>query len=248
MARREPSLSQLGARVRDAHLEVANASDWQRARERFNDAVLGQLGHEQPTAKPRRGWLLLLAATLSVGVAAAAVISAQKPPGAPPARPTPAAATSVARPQPQPAAAETLPAPEPSAPASAPLGAVRKPMGTAAVSSEPPLSALSPTQQREKLLAERRSAASSAAASSAAFRLGRLEADYLGNPGAAAKWFAIYLAEQPQGPLRGDARGRLFECLWHSGQKAAAAAEAQRYLLDYPGGPYAARARHILNP
>jgi TolA-binding protein len=101
--------------------------------------------------------------------------------------------------------------------------------------------------QKERLLAERRAAPGSASATSAAFRLGRVEADYLGNPAAAAKWFATYLAEQPQGPLRGDARGRLFECLWQSGQKAAAQAQARRYLLDFPGGPHATRARHILS-
>jgi len=83
-------------------------------------------------------------------------------------------------------------------------------------------------------------------AAMAAFALGRLaferRADYI----AATRWFETYLAEEPTGPLMGDAVGRLMEARARAGDHAGAHADAERYLRRFPEGPYAAGARAIL--
>ncbi|HEX6245102.1 MAG TPA: hypothetical protein VFZ61_29475, partial [Polyangiales bacterium] len=83
-------------------------------------------------------------------------------------------------------------------------------------------------------------------ASTAAFTLGRMAFDQRARYADAARWFAVYLAEQPDGPLMGDARGRLLEAHQHLGNTAAARREAEGYLRRFPDGPYADQARRIL--
>jgi TolA-binding protein len=99
---------------------------------------------------------------------------------------------------------------------------------------------------RTALLALRRRFPASSEAGTAAFTLGRMAFDQRADYAAAAHWFATYLAEQPNGPLMGDAAGRLLEAYERHGELAAARRAAQAYLSRFPDGPYASRARRIL--
>jgi hypothetical protein len=83
--------------------------------------------------------------------------------------------------------------------------------------------------------------AGSSQAATAAFLMGRSS-----GPAQAAGWFAIYLQEQPSGPLAREAAGRLVESYQRSGNVEAARAAARRYLAAYPAGPHAAFARSVL--
>jgi len=84
-------------------------------------------------------------------------------------------------------------------------------------------------------------------AGTAAFTLGRIASEKDGAYSQAADWFEIYLREQPNGPLMGDAFGRLMEARRRAGDLAAARSSAQQYLRRFPAGPYAAEARDILS-
>jgi len=98
---------------------------------------------------------------------------------------------------------------------------------------------------RTALLALRRRFPGSNEAGTAAFMLGRMAFDQQGDYAGAARWFASYLAEQPNGPLMGDALGRLLEADERQGDRAAARRDAERYLQRFPDGPYARRAKRI---
>jgi TolA-binding protein len=82
--------------------------------------------------------------------------------------------------------------------------------------------------------------------SASAFSLGRLAFEKRGAYAEAARWFATYLNEQPQGPLMGDAVGRLMEARDRAGDRQTARRDAERYLQRFPDGPYAGTARVIL--
>ena len=84
-------------------------------------------------------------------------------------------------------------------------------------------------------------------AGTAAFTLGRIALEKEGAYSQAANWFEIYLREQPNGPLMGDAFGRLMEARRRSGDSAGARTSAEQYLRRFPAGPYAAEARDILS-
>jgi transmembrane sensor len=99
---------------------------------------------------------------------------------------------------------------------------------------------------RTALLALRRRFPESREAGTAAFTLGRMAFDQRANFAEAARWFASYLAEQPDGPLMGDAAGRLLEAHERLGDRASARRDAESYLRRFPDGPYASRARRIL--
>lgn len=96
------------------------------------------------------------------------------------------------------------------------------------------------------LQALRRRFAGSSEAAFAAFSLGRIAFDQRQDYADASRWFAAYLAEQPSGPLMGDAFGRLLEARERAGDHAGAVSDAERYLRRFPQGPYAAEARRIL--
>jgi hypothetical protein len=85
-----------------------------------------------------------------------------------------------------------------------------------------------------------------ATAATAAFALGRIAFERRADYADAAHWFATYLDEQPDGPLMGDAVGRLVESRYRAGDRANARREAQRYLHLFPRGPYAKTAIAIL--
>jgi transmembrane sensor len=74
----------------------------------------------------------------------------------------------------------------------------------------------------------------------AAFELGRLRLDSLGDPSGAAEALADAVALAPSGPFREDADARLVEAFdrMHNARRCAAARHA--YLARYPGGLHAA--------
>jgi transmembrane sensor len=98
----------------------------------------------------------------------------------------------------------------------------------------------------EALLALRQRFPGSTSAATGAFSLGRLAFEKRGAYAEAARWFARYLDEQPDGPLMGDAVGRLMEARHRAGDRPAARRDAERYLQRFPEGPYAGTARAIL--
>ncbi len=91
------------------------------------------------------------------------------------------------------------------------------------------------------LMACRHSFAHTASAGVAAYELGRAASP------SAARWFAVYLEEQPDGPLAEQASGRLFEALELAGRHADAVAAARRSLARFPNGPYASMARRLID-
>jgi transmembrane sensor len=84
-------------------------------------------------------------------------------------------------------------------------------------------------------------------AATAAFSLGRIAFERSGAYPDAVRWFSAYLAELPQGPLMGDAVGRLMEARQRAGDRTGARADAARYLQRFPEGPYAPEARVMLS-
>ena len=97
------------------------------------------------------------------------------------------------------------------------------------------------------LLALRRRFSRSGEAATAAFALGRIAFDQRADYADAARWFKAYLEQLPNGPLMGDAAGRLMEARFRQGDREGARGEAQRYLTRFPVGPYASQARKILS-
>jgi transmembrane sensor len=99
---------------------------------------------------------------------------------------------------------------------------------------------------KDILLTLRRRFPGSREAGYAAFSLGLIEFDGLGAPARATSWFRSCLAELPSGTLTREARGRLMEALYRSGN-AEARKVAKDYLDQYPSGPHAALARRIVD-
>jgi TolA-binding protein len=75
-------------------------------------------------------------------------------------------------------------------------------------------------------------------ARAAAFLLGRLAADGTRDYPAAARWFRLYLDEQPEGAYAPEARGRLMVVFRNAGNLPAARAAAEQYLERHPKGPH----------
>jgi TolA-binding protein len=90
--------------------------------------------------------------------------------------------------------------------------------------------------------------AGTAQASMAAFHLGRIAYDQVGDRRQAAEWFQSYLREAPGGPFAREAAGRLLEAQRALGDRNAARAAARTYLQKYPSGPHAALAHEVLEP
>jgi len=70
----------------------------------------------------------------------------------------------------------------------------------------------------------------------AAFTLGRVHLEDLGEPRAAAEAFARARGLAPEGPLAEDALAREVEAWSRAGEAALAATRAEAYLARYPGG------------
>lgn len=98
-----------------------------------------------------------------------------------------------------------------------------------------------PAEERAALLACRKRAPGQPPAAQAAYLLGRASSG-----AEAARWFEIYLREQPSGLLAREASGRLIESHAAAGNASAAAQAASRYLAAYPDGPHASMARRRL--
>jgi TolA-binding protein len=92
----------------------------------------------------------------------------------------------------------------------------------------------------------RRRYSSSSLASVAAFNMARVHFDQRGAYDDAARWFRVYLKEQPSGPLAREAQGRLMEALYRGGDRAGAVRAADSYLTANPSGPHARLARTLL--
>ncbi|MCU0695993.1 MAG: FecR domain-containing protein [Myxococcaceae bacterium] len=82
-----------------------------------------------------------------------------------------------------------------------------------------------------------------ARAALAAFTLGRVLLDDLGDPRGAARAFAQVRVLEPKGPLAADALAREAEALHRLGETAAARERALEYLERYPDGRKAAAVR-----
>lgn len=93
----------------------------------------------------------------------------------------------------------------------------------------------------------RRRFAGSANAAVAAFSLGRIAFERRGAYAEAVRWFSTYLSEAPNGPLMGDAVGRLMEARDRQGDREGARADAEQYLRRFPRGPYAPLAKRLLS-
>lgn len=89
-------------------------------------------------------------------------------------------------------------------------------------------------------------AAGSATAKQAAFAIARVHFDQRASYAEAARWFRIYLAEQPAGPFAREAEGRLMESLSRAGDSVGARRAAEGYLAKYPSGAHARVARQVL--
>lgn len=99
---------------------------------------------------------------------------------------------------------------------------------------------------RRALLVQRSRFRGSSAATAAAFLLGRISEDSLGQSAAAIAYYDQYLAEAPSGSFAAEALGRKMIALKRAGGAEAAAPSATDYLARFPGGPYAAAAREVL--
>jgi hypothetical protein len=73
----------------------------------------------------------------------------------------------------------------------------------------------------------------------AAFELGRLQLDSLGNAAAAAESFADAIALSPGAPFREDAEARRVQALERSGANLACVRARDDYLARYASGPHA---------
>jgi TolA-binding protein len=96
---------------------------------------------------------------------------------------------------------------------------------------------------RPALLALRERFAGSRAAREAAFLLGRLE-EREGAARGALSWYERYLSDDPNGAYASQALGRQLSLSSELGAQRARAV-AREYLLRFPRGPYAARAREL---
>lgn len=83
-------------------------------------------------------------------------------------------------------------------------------------------------------------------ASQAAFFLGRLAFDQMADYDDAARYFALSIEEQPEGPLAREAAGRLIEAKVLLADAAGARDASRKYLRRHPDGPHAQLAKKLL--
>ncbi|MBI5542452.1 MAG: tetratricopeptide repeat protein [Deltaproteobacteria bacterium] len=100
---------------------------------------------------------------------------------------------------------------------------------------------------RRVLQAIRRRFPGTPQARTSTFLLGRLHAEQLHDPTAAADWFSRYLQEDPAGPLAEEALGRRIDACRQADRLAEAREAAERYLARYPGGIFEVLAKDAAN-
>lgn len=83
------------------------------------------------------------------------------------------------------------------------------------------------------------------AASVAAFLMGRVYSEQLGNHRAAVGWFSTYLGEAPEGALAEEALGRRMDAAYRCGMHTQAQESARQLLERFPKSPFATLARKI---
>lgn len=81
----------------------------------------------------------------------------------------------------------------------------------------------------------------------AAFLLGRIAVEMVGDHREGIHWFNVYLRESPRGPFAGQARGRLMQAQLEVGDRTGARATARAIVSKDPKGTYAAAARKLLD-
>ncbi len=98
------------------------------------------------------------------------------------------------------------------------------------------------------LLAQRQRFPQTLAGRDAAFLLGTLDESHAGRDAqtSALRWYGRYLVENPTGSYSGQALGRRLVLLDAIHDRAAAREAASLYLAKFPSGPYAAKARRIV--
>lgn len=104
-----------------------------------------------------------------------------------------------------------------------------------------------PQQAIMALSSLRRRFPTSSLASVAAFNIARVHFDQRGAYDDAARWFRVYLKEQPGGALAREAQGRLMEALYRGGDRSGASRIADAYLAANPNGPHARLARTLVS-
>jgi hypothetical protein len=82
-------------------------------------------------------------------------------------------------------------------------------------------------------------------AKTAAFLLGKIHSDRLGDERAASRWFKTYLREYPKGPLAEEALGRRIVLCHNMGEVEEARSAAAQYLKKYPEGSFREVARAV---
>lgn len=80
----------------------------------------------------------------------------------------------------------------------------------------------------------------------AAFSLGRLAFDVQRDPAEALRWFEVYLASAPSGPMAQGARARRLQAALQLGDATKVRQAAKDYLEYHPDGALAGRAREVL--
>jgi hypothetical protein len=98
------------------------------------------------------------------------------------------------------------------------------------------------------LLAQRQRFPQTLAGRDAAFFLGTLDESHPGRESrtSALEWYGHYLEESPKGSYRGQALGRRLVLLESLHDRTAAREAATSYLAQFPTGPYASKARRIV--
>lgn len=105
-----------------------------------------------------------------------------------------------------------------------------------------------PSRASAALASVRRRFPRTAAAGQATFLLGRVTLELERDAVGARRWFQTYVDQFPNGPLAGQAWGRLLKSAVDAGDDPDARRAAQAYLRVAPEGPYRDLAHRVVSP